>query len=58
MQIFDLSFVTEFDPAEYLDSEEARRAYLEACAEENNPDLMLSALADVERSRKMFNKED
>lgn len=45
--------VTPFDAGEYLDSEEAIAAYLEAALEENDLDLFLSALGDVAKARGM-----
>jgi probable addiction module antidote protein len=42
---------TDFDPAAYLDSEETIAEYLTAILEENDPDLLLSALSDVARAR-------
>ena len=45
--------VTAFDAAEYLDSEEAIAAYLEAAIEEDDLDLFLSALGDVAKARGM-----
>ncbi len=43
--------ITDFDPAAYLDSEETIAEYLTAILEENDPDLLLSALSDVARAR-------
>ncbi|AKS24103.1 Addiction module antidote protein [Leptospirillum ferriphilum] len=45
--------ITDFDPAAYLDSEETIAEYLTAILEENDPDLLLSALSDVARARGM-----
>ena len=45
--------ITDFDPAAYLDSEETIAEYLSAILEENDPDLLLSALSDVARARGM-----
>lgn len=45
--------IAPFDAAEYLDSEEAIVAYLSAALEEDDPDLFLSALADVAKARNM-----
>lgn len=42
-----------FDAAEYLDNEEAIAAYLSAALEENEPALLLAALADVAKARGM-----
>jgi probable addiction module antidote protein len=43
--------VSRFDAAEYLDSEAAIAAYLNAALEENDPDLLLAAIADVAKAR-------
>jgi probable addiction module antidote protein len=51
-----LSAVTElrpFDPANYLNSEEAVLYYLEAAMEGNDPKHIASALGDVARSKGM-----
>jgi probable addiction module antidote protein len=45
---------TRFDPADHLGSEEEMTAYLDACAEENDPVLMVAALGDVARARNMM----
>jgi probable addiction module antidote protein len=42
-----------FDVAGYLDSDEAIAAYLNEVIEENDPDLFLSALADIACARSM-----
>ena len=42
-----------FDPASYLDSEETIAEYLTAALEDENPDVLLSALADVAKARGM-----
>nr|HET9048397.1 addiction module antidote protein [Chiayiivirga sp.] len=46
---------TAFDAAEYLDSEEAIAAYLEAAQEDasDDPGLMVMVLADIARARNM-----
>ena len=43
----------DFDPAEYLESEEAMAEYLTAIIEENNPALLAAALGDIARARGM-----
>jgi probable addiction module antidote protein len=43
--------VSRFDAAEYLDSEAAIAAYLNAALEENDPDLLLAAIADIAKAR-------
>ena len=45
--------ITDFDPAEYLDSEETIAEYLTVTLEENNPDLLLAALSNVAKARGM-----
>ncbi|MDR3087219.1 MAG: putative addiction module antidote protein [Azoarcus sp.] len=42
-----------FDAAEYLDSEETVSEFLAAAAEDENPDVLLSAIAAVARARGM-----
>ncbi|ABB37301.1 addiction module antidote protein [Oleidesulfovibrio alaskensis G20] len=42
--------VTRFDAADYLDSEEAMVAYLNAAMEEDDPDILLAAMADVAKA--------
>ena len=44
---------SRFDAAEYLDSEEDIRLYLEACQEDGNPALVAAALGDIARARNM-----
>jgi len=44
---------TRFDAADYLDSEEVIVEYLTAALEDMNPDVFLSALADVAKARGM-----
>ncbi|HUW40505.1 MAG TPA: addiction module antidote protein [Rectinemataceae bacterium] len=44
---------TEWDPAEYLDSEESMALYLEAAFEENDPALVAAALGDIARAKGM-----
>jgi len=44
---------TPFDASEYLDSEEVIAEYLTACLEDENPDVFLSALANVAKARGM-----
>lgn len=43
----------KFDAADYLDSEEAIAEYLTAALEDPDPDVFLTALADVARVRGM-----
>lgn len=43
--------LTKFDIVDYLDTEEAIAAYLTAVMEENDPDLLLTALGDIARAR-------
>jgi len=48
-----ISELSDFDPAEYLDDEEAIAEYLTAILEENDPALLAAALRDVARARGM-----
>ncbi len=43
--------VSEFDIAEYLDSEEAIASYLAACLEDEDPNVFLRALGHVAKAR-------
>lgn len=45
--------IAEFDPADYLDSDEMIVEYLKAAAEDKNPEVFLSALGDVARAKGM-----
>lgn len=42
---------TPFDPSEYLDNEEVIAEYLAAALEDPNPDVFLSAIANVAKAR-------
>jgi len=42
---------TRYDTADYLETEEDIAAYLNACAAEDDPALLLAALGDVARAR-------
>ncbi|GAB1388800.1 MAG: hypothetical protein AMXMBFR78_01500 [Rubrivivax sp.] len=44
---------SRYDTADYLETEEDIAAYLTACAEEDDPALLLAALGDVARARNM-----
>ena len=44
---------TEFDAADFLDSEETIVEYLTACQEDPNPNVFLGALMDVAKARGM-----
>lgn len=46
--------VSEFDIAEYLDSEEAIASYLAACLEDEDPNVFLRALGHVAKARGMM----
>ena len=48
-----VSELQDFDPTEYLESEEAMAEYLTAIIEENNPALLAAALGDIARARGM-----
>lgn len=43
--------VSRFDVSEHLDSEEIIAEYLSAALEEGDPDLLMSAIADVAKAR-------
>lgn len=42
-----------WDPAEHLETEEDRAAYLEAALEEGDPSLVAAALGDIARAKGM-----
>lgn len=42
---------TRYDTADYLETDEDIAAYLTACAEEDDPALLLAALGDVARAK-------
>jgi probable addiction module antidote protein len=44
---------SNFDAADYLDSEEMIAEYLNAALEDENPDVFLTAIADVAKVRGM-----
>lgn len=44
---------SHYDTADYLETDEDIVAYLEACAEENDPALMAHALGTIARARNM-----
>ena len=44
---------TPFDPADYLDNEETIAEYLTAALEDDDPELLLTAIKDVARARGM-----
>jgi probable addiction module antidote protein len=44
---------TRFDATDYLDNEETIAEYLTAALEDDNPDVFLSAIADVAKVRGM-----
>ncbi len=48
-----VSSLSSFDPAQYLDSDEAVAQYLTAILEEDNPGLLAAALGDIARARGM-----
>ena len=48
-----VSELSDFDAAEYLDSEEAVAAYLTTVLEENDAALLAAALGDIARARGM-----
>ena len=44
---------SHYDTADYLETEEDIRLYLEACQEEDDPALVAAALGDIARARNM-----
>ncbi|MCC6453252.1 MAG: putative addiction module antidote protein [Acidobacteria bacterium] len=44
---------SRYDTAEYLETEEDIRHYLEACQEDGDPTLIAVALGDIARARNM-----
>jgi len=48
-----ISELSEFDAAEYLNSEEDVAAYLTTVLEENDPALLAAAIGDIARARGM-----
>jgi len=44
---------SRYDTAEYLETEEDIRLYLEACQEGGDPSLVAAALGDIARARNM-----
>ncbi len=45
--------IRDFDPANYLDSDEVIVEYLKATAEDPNPEVFREALGDVARAKGM-----
>ena len=45
--------LAKFDAADYLDNEEVIAEYLTAALEDENPDVFLTAIADVAKARGM-----
>lgn len=45
--------VIDFDPSEFLDSEELIAEYLTAALEDENPDVFLAAVGNVAKARGM-----
>ena len=48
-----MSTIRAFDAADYLDSDEVIAEYLNAALEDENPDVLLQAIADVAKARGM-----
>ena len=44
---------SRYDTADYLSSEEEMDAYLQVCAEDDDPQLLVAALGDIARARNM-----
>jgi probable addiction module antidote protein len=49
----DTVTIRDFDPANYLDSDEMIVEYLKATAEDPNPEVFLGALGNVARAKGM-----
>jgi probable addiction module antidote protein len=47
--------LTKFDASKYLDNDEVIAEYLTAALEDENPDVFLSAIANVAKARGMTN---
>jgi probable addiction module antidote protein len=45
--------IARFDAADYLDSEAAIAAYINAALEEGDADLLMAAIADVAKARRI-----
>ena len=45
---------SRYDTAEYLETDEDIRHYLEACQEEGDPALIAAALGDIARAQRAF----
>jgi len=45
--------ISRYDTADYLETEEDIRNYLEACQEDGDPALIAAALGDIARARNM-----
>jgi probable addiction module antidote protein len=45
--------VADFDPAEYIETKEDVKAYLETAMKENDPEFLLSVIGDIARSNGM-----
>lgn len=52
-KFIDVSTLSDFDPVQYLDCEEAMAAYLTYVLESNDSGLFAAALGDVSRARGM-----
>lgn len=50
---FNMLETTKFDVAEYLDTEELRKSYLEIVAKDGTQEELLKAISDVARARGM-----
>ena len=48
-----MSELSEFDPSEYLDDDEAVAHYIRMAIEDGDPGLLAAALGDVARARGM-----
>ncbi len=48
-----ISTLKRFDVVDYLDSDEAIAEYISIVLEDNNPDLLITALGDIARAKGM-----
>lgn len=49
----EMKKITKFDVADYLESDEIIAEYLDACLEDEDPDIFLAALANVAKAKGM-----
>ena len=46
-----------FDPSDYLDHDEVIAEYLVAASEDPNPEVLIAALGDIAKARRMAQEE-